>query len=428
MSVRFEFDWVGAALCPDVADRRTMAKLSIRAGSATVTSVLDKQRRSYRDHVVVPMFQVAEWIVTNWWHIWYEIQDTRQQRPGFAARHDLAFACEGFVLPHLNIVPLSGRVQLQWERWKPDHSRVEFVEESRMEAGREEVEAEFRNIVESVIDRMSGFEECETALESLGSAWDAINSADEDELEFSRAAALLGIDPFDVGDLEAHDIAAFWDRFDPAIRDDALASASEDALTATGEWLADVFRRLEDMQSEHEWAAIRRAVARVLSGEPWEQGCELARSARKELGASDGRFDFDSYQAPPLIHSFVDSPSNRIEGLVAANAPNCVTVQKPEPGKWFLVARALGDYLSRAEPCLGILSSLATDRQARSRAFAAEFLAPAESLMARLDGKTADEYVVDELGSEFGVSSYVIRHQIQNHNLATLYLDEAVVR
>ena len=67
-----------------------------------------------------------------------------------------------------------------------------------------------------------------------------------------------------------------------------------------------------------------------------------------------------------------------------------------------------------------ILSSLATDRQARSRAFAAELLAPAESLRRRLGSTLVEPEQVDELGHEYGVSTEVIRRQIENHGLATV--------
>ena len=65
-----------------------------------------------------------------------------------------------------------------------------------------------------------------------------------------------------------------------------------------------------------------------------------------------------------------------------------------------------------------MLSSLATDRQAQSRAFAAEFLAPANALRPRLPSDSIDAEDVDDLGREFGVSSEVIRHQVRNHDLA----------
>ena len=65
-----------------------------------------------------------------------------------------------------------------------------------------------------------------------------------------------------------------------------------------------------------------------------------------------------------------------------------------------------------------MLSSLATDRQAQSRSFAAEFLAPASELKRRLAGDSIDAEGIDDLAREFGVSSEVIRHQVRNHDLA----------
>ncbi len=61
-----------------------------------------------------------------------------------------------------------------------------------------------------------------------------------------------------------------------------------------------------------------------------------------------------------------------------------------------------------------------TERQRCNRAFAAEFLAPAASLRARVDHPLVDDEQVDELAEEFGVYTQVIRHQIKNHKIAEL--------
>ena len=106
---------------------------------------------------------------------------------------------------------------------------------------------------------------------------------------------------------------------------------------------------------------------------------------------------------------------------MAADTPACVTAPRGPTGTRFLTAHALGDYLARASPGPGLLSSLSTDRQAQSRAFAAEFLAPAEALRARLAGVSSVEPErTDDLAREFDFSSEVIRRQIRNHDLATI--------
>lgn len=128
MSVRLEFEWVDAPPGPDWAERRTMAIFSITAGIAVVTSVLDNRSHLHRSHVVVPLLQVADWLVANWWHLWHEFEDRRQQRPGFSIRHNLANVGDGFLLPQLEIIPLSGRVELRWRRWKPHYAQIEFID------------------------------------------------------------------------------------------------------------------------------------------------------------------------------------------------------------------------------------------------------------------------------------------------------------
>lgn len=418
MSVHFRFGWVDAGPSPDKLAQSTMATLSVEAGGATVTSVLDRANRIYSDEVVVPLFSVAEWLVTNWWHIWYEVGDASEQRPAFESRHNLAFAGDGFVLPSLNMIPTSGRVHLQWTRYKPRHARIEFVDEGRRSVERDELESEFRKLIDAVIERLHGRPETGAAADNLGQAWNAINDLDADEREFSRAAALLGIDPFDVQDSVADAIVAFWERADPSIREDALAIASENSLTRVGRWLDEAIDTLAEDHNNNDWADIRRALPPLATAEPWARGYALARAARERVGANGGPFDFAGHGPMAIRHQETQPPTGRIHGLVGADTPACITAPRGESGTRFLIARALGDYLGRSAPGLGMLSSLATDRQAQSRAFAAEFLVPAESLRRRLSVDSVDAERTDELAQEFRVSSELIRRQIQNHDLA----------
>jgi hypothetical protein len=418
MSIRFRFNWMDAGPSPDSMARHTMAALSIEAGDATITAVIDRRNRSYRDHVIVPLYHVAEWLVTNWWHIWYEVADTREQRPDFECRHSLAFAGDGFVLPNLHMVPESGRMHLRWTRYKPRHARIEFVDESETIVERPQLEEQLRTIVEAVLERIRGVGGDDSAVRTLEDAWDAVNGLDPEEQEFSRAAALLGIDPYAVPDVVAGAIISFWEKADPSIREDALASAGEESLAAVSQWLNRTFEILADAESGSDWNRLRQTLSASATGAPWTRGYELARCARSELGAGDGRFEFDVRGGLALCHSEQKPPSTRIHGLVAADAPACVTAPRGESGKRFLLARALGDYLDRTEPGAGILSSLATDRQAQSRAFAAEFLAPAASLRAALgDANLVEPEQVDDLGRRFGVAGEVIRRQIETTTL-----------
>lgn len=424
MSIRFRFNWVDAGPSPDVLARSTMAALSIRTADATVTAVLDRRNRIYSDEVVVPLFGVAEWLVTNWWHIWHEVGDARET-PAFESRHNLAFAGDGFVLPSLNIAPTSafGRMQLRWTRYKPRHAPIEFVDEGRQSVEREALEPEFRNLVDAVLERVHGDPEASSAAEGLDRAWNAVNDLDAGEREFSRGAALLGIDPFDVPDDVADDLVAFWERADPALREDALAIAGEDSLRRVADWLDETLETVAAERRQNDWSTIRRELPPPAGAEPWERGHALARAARDRIGVNGGRFDFAPEGPLAIPHRETRPPSTRIHGIVGAETPACRTAPRGIPGTRFLVARALGDYLGRSAASAagpGLLSSLTTERQAQSRAFAAEFLAPAASLRQRIDGDSLEVERIDDLGREFGVSSELIRRQIRNHDLATI--------
>ena len=428
MSVRFEFDWVDAGPSPDVLAQHTMAAFSIAAGGAVVTGALDRQSKTYSKAVVVPLFSVAEWLVANWWHIWHEIGDIREQPSAFESRHNLAFesrhnlafAGDGFVLPSLRMTRAVGGMRLEWARYRPEYARIEFVDEGQHDVAPEELEQEFRNLIDAVLERLHGNPETHAAAESLGRAWAAVNELDAEELEFSRAAALLGVDPFDVPDDVAGAVVAFWERADPAVREDALAVASEDSLGRVADWLDGALRTVVDAGQGGDWPDVRRALRPRAAAEPWARGYALAQATRFHLKNEDGRFDFCDTGSLAIPRQDTNPPSGRIQGLVGAETPACVTAPRSRTGVRFLTARALGDYLDRAAPGPGLLSSLETARQAQSRAFAAELLAPAAALRGKIAGDRADIEQISDLGSEFDVSDWVIRHQIRNHNLAEI--------
>ena len=71
-SLELRYDWVdfsGAALEPI---RLTFAEFSITAGGEAVTRVLDRRAQTTRNHVVTPLYPLAEWAASNWWPLVYE--------------------------------------------------------------------------------------------------------------------------------------------------------------------------------------------------------------------------------------------------------------------------------------------------------------------------------------------------------------------
>lgn len=418
MSVHFRFEWADSGPSPDKLAQSTMATLRVDTDNGTVTATVDRQNGIFNNEIIVPLFNVAEWFVTNWCHIWYEVADTNEHPLEFESRHNLAFAGDGFVLPKLSITPASStRMYLAWTRYKPQHARIEFLDEGNQIVEREELEAELRRLIDAVLERVHADPETAVAADHLSRAWDAVSNLEDEEVEFARAAALFGVDPFAVQDDVADVIVAFWERTDASLRDDALALANGAELSSIADWLNSAIETVTRKRQDNGWSDIRRALPPPAPGvEPWARGYELARLAREQIGGNSGPIDL---RTGPLAipRRQTQPPSTRIHGLVGTDTPACVTVPRRNSGTRFLQARALGDFLGRTTTGPGLLSSLATDRQAQSRAFAAEFLVPASSLRNRITTRRVDSEQVDELGGEFRVSTELIRHQIQNHGI-----------
>ena len=421
MTIRFQFEWIDSGPSPDKLAQVTMAALGIHSESAAITGVIDRLDRRYSETINVPLFSVAEWLVLNWFSIWHEVADSNERSSEFQARHNLAFAGDGFVLPQLFIAPASSeRMHLEWVGYRPEHARVEFLEGGSRSVDRRELDAELRTLIDAVLRRTQENPDTRGASEDLGRAWSGLNNLADDEVEFSRAAALFGADPFDIEDEVADLIGRFWKDADASVREDALSLAGGAGLSPVSDWLDRAQKALAEENQHSDWPEVRGALPVVAtSGRPWERGYELARHARSHVSENGGRIELRQGAAAVPYRS-VTPPSTRIQGLVGADTPACVMARRHASGRRFTQARALGDFLGRRTSGLGLLSSLATERQAESRAFAAEFLAPSQSLRQRIDTERVGIEQIDELGREFDVATAVIEHQIENHGIAEI--------
>ena len=89
----------------------------------------------------------------------------------------------------------------------------------------------------------------------------------------------------------------------------------------------------------------------------------------------------------------------------------------------FNFCRGLYEFLISAKSTKRVITYARTETQKESRAFAAELLVPSELLKAEVAHPVLYEEDVDKIAYKYGVSSYVIRHQITNHRIAELVSD-----
>ena len=149
---------------------------------------------------------------------------------------------------------------------------------------------------------------------------------------------------------------------------------------------------------------------------PWESGWSQARDARDVVGLSaDEPFGVEKIVGFAEEHS-EDRGLVGLGGLTDGGGHALVAARHmSDSARRFASARALWRFAATPGERF-LLTAAHSDRQKIERAFAAELLAPAagvESFVSDVDGFVG--YEVLELAAEhFGVSPWVIQHQVEN--------------
>lgn len=432
----FEWEQPGGARGPEL--RATWARLCIRVDGRPITRLEDETIRATRDAVYGPLYPIAEWIVANWWNLLHEVASPRREASGgFEDRHNLARAAEGFALPDLNIQPIGRRILL---RWTPGHwasGRLRFLGEGAVFLDREEAVGVFQRFVTGVIHRLREEGVSDTFLEE---EWKAIQNADPEEKNFCRSMGRLGLDPYAPDDRDWLSILReIEDSLPAGIREEFLSVADPDEVAAQGRRLGQWISRARALDLHLPELTDLRAETQGISASiptdalPWDGGYAFARDLRKLLGVPPERH-FSSlaeigavFQAPPSewqnAISVGEGWAAFINGVLAATktgAPLFSLHQRYEAGRVFTLCRMLFEYLSEADGTSAIVSPADSGRQKRNRAFAAEFIAPAAAIQSQIPSGPLTEEGVQDLAETFGTSSFIIRHQIENHGIARI--------
>ncbi|HEV7369492.1 MAG TPA: hypothetical protein VGO20_10355 [Arenibaculum sp.] len=246
-----------------------------------------------------------------------------------------------------------------------------------------------------------------------------------EEISFCRAAGALGLSPHATGDAVARSIRVlvnFIADEDPRL--DFASSIHPDRLPEALDWIAsktddgNTKNHLEGLPDlRHRINEERREPAP--GDRPWLIGTETAKRTRQLLGLGEdralgtlaslvqqfgGRRDFES-------STFIEG---RLRGWCAVrnSAPVVVARQEDMEATTFIVGRAIGDYLIFGERDAPV-ADMYTDRQAAGRAFAAEFLAPAEGVLRMIN---EEDMSMSDVARHYGAKMGVIKKQYYNNS------------
>lgn len=434
--LRVEFEWLDPEGARGPELRATWSRLFLSVRGHPLTRVYDQKSQTVRDAIYAPLYPLAEWLAGNWWSLWHEVPRDASPVPEYESRHCLRYAREGFALPSLYIHPAGETVKVAWERTCLVHQGIEFVGDGLEWLNLAELRKQLSDLIQAVVERLSATGLAGTFLQQ---EWEAITSAEPEEAAFCAAAASLGLDPYALGDQERERIERVGAELPGDVRDEFFSAATLSLLERLQAGLVAAIDAAK--QDTHDLGALKEARAFLCrpspspSSLPWNQGYVYAQMLRQHLGAGDRplvsleaiaealRVPRDELRKAVVSVQDQPRPFAALYALNARESPAFVIRSRSPHTERFRFCRALCDYVAQPGGRASLVTEAATDRQKRNRAFAAEFLAPAGALKDRLQAQVATSEDLEELAAQFGVSTYVIAHQIDNHNIATLVLD-----
>ena len=449
-----EIDWIDPEGIKGPELSATWASLKMKAGGSVVTRVLDTRARTVRDFIHVPVYPLAEWLATHWWFLAHEFGSPGKEGcREFHRRHSLSANREGYAFPSLEAVSSGSWTHLTWKRDQRPWTMVEFLDQGEMWMDSDEFRECCAGLIDKVIRRLVSLGVNDTFLQK---EWEAIQTADDDEIQFCETAAGLGWDPYALDDGQRDWVVLFADRLGELLGEAVPAVNTEGAHE---EWLAIVdalfktrsrslplhrirsFRHEDypEATAEPDFQDIHHERFVFLGhrqprdvGYPWHVGYNCAQRLRQHLKLEG--------QPLPTMQRLAEAVGEDAGSIRKATRPPAAArgwpalvdgiITRSDDGSPAFALRALRGHSQRFHFCraLGevllspdsstLLTKAYSERQQRNRAFAVEFLAPASGLRDRIPGPIVDTDDISELAVEFGVSPYVIEHQIKNHRIA----------
>lgn len=427
----FHIEWEDAPTVRSPSLGATWARLEIRVGDRPVTRFWSESANAIRSGVYGSLFPLAQWIARHWWHLLEEsiphpavLRGARRAGVdvrSWMERHNLVYSREGMAYPDLSIYREDELIGL---RWTPDPEGVttpgRFLGEGATHLCRAEVEAALARLVESVLERTAELDVDE--VHALRADWGAVQSSSGAERALCERLAGLGLDPYApepdelLEDLLSSDLG-----LPKVVMQDLLAVTTRDRVDADLKAARDLIARLPESHANH------RSISSddPYDPRPYRAGYRRAEAVRREFGMNpesplSDPLEVLERQFGTIITVWTpegDRPD--IEAAVERNGVYAIAASaRPARAQRFLLARAFHhwQFVTHGAHSLRLLTRARDWQQSASRAFAAELLAPAAALAARLKGESGWDFQT-QLADEFQVDSEVIAHQLVNHGL-----------
>ena len=417
--MRFSTEWISDGVNASPEERATLCNLQIFVNDENACLHFDPDSKATFEHITVPAVHFAEGLATYWWSI-FGGRDREHQilhyRTGFALP-DLSFKCDGSTL------------EVTGSQLSFSNPSVRFWQTGTELLPRGSAEATLAEFIDRVVDQLA----CHGVVSTeAGVRWSRVSGSrsDPDERAFCEAAGALGVDPYLISDFDARIIEDAGALFTEEALIELLAGISRQNRARAPqllEWVRHAKDRPPDESRLPDLADIAEQIRHMVrwntQERSWAAGYRAARALRAEITAEPGeRFTSTEVIATKLgAENFVTTAAvPGIFALVARDEQDVhVHLRDRETYEWtlqaqnFAFARAIGDAVCCPDTPRSVVNELRdAERQAAGRAFAAEFLAPVQSVLDLVDSGH-DDY---EIASSFMVSPQVVARQIESQD------------
>ena len=413
----FSAEWIEDAPNVSPQEKSTLCDLQIFVGNGNACTWQDLDTGETFHHLTLPAVHLAEGISADWWSIFGSrdrSQSILRHRTGFALP-DLRFSFDGATF-HVSV-----------KKFTYQNPRLMFIQEPFETITRQEAEQGLSDFVWQVMGKL---EENGVADTEVSTCWSRVVQSREDpeEAAFCEAAGALGADPYSIQEIDAsfiEDAAGLFSgeeliefladlRVDKdnkvdrkIILEGIRRTEAEPPETSRLPELQDAAQRIrhavELRHGERIWAASYRA-ARAFRG-AMGIGEDVIHQSPATVAAKLGSSNFQNVESLPGVDAVVSRTDKDVHVYLGKFSG--------QPAENFAFARAIGSAICFPGTHLSVVNQLhGAERQAAGRAFAAEFLAPIEIVMAMY----RDGVEINEISREFNISPQVIGLQMENRN------------
>ena len=442
--LEFLVDWQKAPGVKHPVLSQTWCRLTIHAGGHLVSRVYDRRTKGSRIAVYGSVFPLCAWMVENYWFLiseayrWAARYGSRdlarnQSDRAWVQRHSLLAAREGGALPDLTIYRDGDMVMAHWLKDGGDNTNenIRFGGEGWVRLSPSDARESISQFVEIVLDRVSDMDHDEVL--QLREDWTEIQHLSEAEQQVFEWAARLGIDARFDDDLTLDDeeyLRTQVTQLDKGVAEDLLNSSAMCHLREDVSWIQEahtVARKvsvngnsrvtqnappLEQKQTAHETGHAHALAYRGAINIP--NVIKDMQDVVRDLGWADEPFAMTNSSPASVIRGVLEYVNGQVP-VVVTHSENDDT-----PAGRFLLARSLYMQNSTRSGVPRLVTDSHTWDQRASRSFAAEILAPAHALETRIISRKVSPMHVSHLAEEFGVSTELVQHQIENYDIATL--------